>query len=140
MRICDIFTNFTSCSYFNLELSFSKCFYKTLNFNNSVLNKAENKLVVLKLINKWACSKFNVKCVDILRIAADHFVVLKFEDLRDYGKYWCKRSNSKKLLSERNRCKISILLHNHLFRSLVVSSQKLSLNIIIFTFSQSEHQ
>ena len=118
MRICDIFTNFTSCSYFNLELSFSKCFNKTLNFNNSVLNKAENKLVVLKLINKWACSKFNVKCVDILKIAADHFVVLKFEDLRDYGKYWCKRNNSKKLLSERNRCKISILLHNHLLSSL----------------------
>ena len=50
LRICYIFTNFFSFTYFNLQPNFSKFFCKTLTLNKSVLNKAENKLVVLKLI------------------------------------------------------------------------------------------
>ena len=34
-----------------LVLSFIECFYKTLTFNNSVLNKVKNSLVLLRLSN-----------------------------------------------------------------------------------------
>ena len=68
-------------------------------------------------------------------------MVLKFENLKYYGKYWFKKEqqqqkfNRKKIDAKVTFCYITIFCAAE-----VVSSPKHSLNTIILTFYHSEHQ